>query len=86
MSEINSVTNKEYRDFLKSVGCYKKRQKGSHLVFSKDGLRRPIIFQATGDIPLLHIKTNLKTLGITTEVFLDHIKSVRSKKQKKAKN
>ncbi|MBL1211940.1 MAG: addiction module toxin, HicA family [Ignavibacteriae bacterium] len=77
MGEINSIKNRTYRKYLESIGCNFARQKGSHVIYKKKGCRRPIIFQHKGDIPILHIFTNLKTLGITKEEFLEDIKKIR---------
>jgi len=69
------VDNKTWRKFLNHIGCKKIRQKGDHLVYSREGLIRPIIFRSRGDVPILHIKTCLKTLGMTIQEFLGIISS-----------
>ncbi|MGE5353532.1 MAG: hypothetical protein ACM3S2_19975 [Ignavibacteriales bacterium] len=74
MGEKDSVTNKDFRKYLEYIRCSYKRTSGDHVVYTKPGLKRPIIFRAKGDIPLLHIKTNLKTLNVTLKDFLETIK------------
>ncbi len=73
MHKIYTIKNKEFRKFLEYHGCYLKRKKGNHIIYSKKGLRRPIVFRNTGDIPLLHIQKNLKTLNLTVDDLLDFL-------------
>ncbi len=70
MGTIDTVKNKTFRKFLESQGLTLVRTKGDHVVYSKPNLPRPIIFRANGEIPLLHIYTNLRTLNISKKEFL----------------
>ena len=73
MNKIFSVKNKEFRKFLESQGCYLKRKKGNHVIYTKKGLLRPIVFRNTGDIPILHIQKNLKTLDLTIKDLINYL-------------
>jgi predicted RNA binding protein YcfA (HicA-like mRNA interferase family) len=68
------VSIKAWRGFLKSVGLVRIRTKGSHEIWDRpdESLSRPIIFRNTKkEIPLTHIKTNLETLKIKLQDFLN---------------
>lgn len=73
MPKIRSVKRSEFEKFLRYIGCELVRVKGDHFVYRKPGLARPIVLTKSKDVPELHIRTNLKTLGISTKQFLDII-------------
>jgi hypothetical protein len=47
-----------------------KRQEASHRVYWKEGLSRPIILQAKGNVPVFIILNNLRTLGMRRDEYL----------------
>lgn len=68
-------TNK-YIAWLKSRNIVFQRSKGSHHIYNLiDGsLERPIVIRpAEKEIPAMHIKTNLNTLGIDYKTFESEI-------------
>ena len=75
--KIPPVSIARFEKYLKSVGCIFKRQRGSHRVWWKEGCVRPVIIPAHNkEIDGFHIATNLRTLGISTENYLeamDHV-------------
>ena len=77
---MNPVPTKKWIRFLKINGVvFKRMGKGDHEIWDKiDGsLSRPITFiSAEKEIPPMHIRTNLKTLGIDYKDFLKIIKDV----------
>jgi predicted RNA binding protein YcfA (HicA-like mRNA interferase family) len=69
---IKSIPLKKFKKFLKHIGCVKVRTQSSHEVWDKfDGsLQRPIVVDNNyKDVPMLHIHTCLRTLGISKEEF-----------------
>ena len=59
------VPTKKWKKFLKHIGC-EYVDTGKHEKWNKEGLIRPIIFRASyPEIPPMHIKSNLETLGMT---------------------
>lgn len=71
------ISIKEWRGFLRATGLVKIRTKGSHEVWDRPdrSLSRPVIFRNTKkEIPLSHIKTNLDTLKIRLQDFLNGLK------------
>lgn len=70
-SRLFPIKRSKFEKFLKYVGCYQKRVKGDHIIYTRRGLRRPVIFPYDKEIPPFIIRTNLRTLGLTTKEFLD---------------
>ncbi len=70
MSRFRPVPRKKWEKFLRYLGCEKARQKSSHIFYRKEGLKRPIVFQADKEIAPHIIKSNLETLGIGFSDFL----------------
>ena len=72
----NQVETKKFIKFLEFLGLRCIRIRSSHQVFAKDGLSRPCIVDSQfKNIPINHIKTNLKTLNISYKDFLEKIKN-----------
>jgi predicted RNA binding protein YcfA (HicA-like mRNA interferase family) len=68
----NNVSLKDFIRFLESKGCKPIRHHKGHHVYSHSKATRPIIFQDHIDpVPLMVIKTNLKTLGLTLMAIRD---------------
>ena len=51
------------------------RQKGDHRVYSKDGLKSPVIIP-TCELQVFIIQTNLKTLNISREEYFKLLKDI----------
>lgn len=76
MSRFRPVPRKKWEKFLRHVGCEKTRQKSSHIFYRKEGLKRPIVFQADKEIAPHIIKTNLETLDISFSNFLKMLEEI----------
>lgn len=53
-----------------------KRSRGSHLVYTKSGISKPIIIPKYREIPVFIIRNNLRTAGITRERYFELLKKV----------
>ena len=53
------------------IDCVFVRQEGSHRIYTKAGLNRPIIVPAYRELPVFIIKNNLRTLRINHRQYLD---------------
>ncbi len=73
MGRIRAIHWKEFEKFLLHVGCVFKREKGDHRVYSKEGLKRPIIVPRDTSLPPFIILNNLRTLGVSREKYLSFI-------------
>lgn len=58
------------------MGCSFVRQEGDHKVYRRADLIRPVIVRTKKDLPVFEIKSNLRTLKITTEEYLDIIEKL----------
>lgn len=76
MPRIRPISYKKFERFLKSVGCRFIRQSGDHIIYRKEGLKRPIVFPREKQIPVTVIMTNLRTLGISREEYLEIIERI----------
>jgi len=70
MPKITALKWKEFEKFLLLVGCRFVRQKGSHRIYEKDGLSRPIVLPVYKSLPIFVIKNNLRILNISPEKYL----------------
>ncbi len=74
MPQLRPVKRLLFEKYLLSKNCFLKRTQGGHAVYDRKGLNRPIIIQIHyKEVPITHIKTNLKTLGETLEKFYKDI-------------
>ncbi len=75
------ITPIHYRRLVKVFeldGFAFKRQKGDHLVFTKPGVKRPVVIKKSPrEVPVTHILTNLQTAGITRERYFELLKQAR---------
>lgn len=76
MPFLAPIKRKDFEKFLKFIGCYYKRQKGDHLIYDRDGLKRPIVFTVDNEVPPYIIRSNLKTLGISVQEYLEILKRI----------
>lgn len=80
---IKQIPTKLFIQYLKSLGLVYIRTRGDHDIWNyPDGhprgkLIRPVIFRGKDkDIPVDHIATNLRTLGISNSQFEKAIKEM----------
>jgi predicted RNA binding protein YcfA (HicA-like mRNA interferase family) len=72
MGKLASISPAEFEKFLLFIGCIFIRQKGSHRVYRRDDLKRPIIVPFhSGDLPMFVVRNNLRVLNISPEAYLD---------------
>ena len=68
-----------FRKYLKSKGLVHKRTEGGHELWDTpvDNLPRPVTIQTHfKEVPLLHIKTSLKTMGVSVKDFEQEIQKL----------
>lgn len=55
-----------------------KRQKGDHIIMTKEGIKRPIVIKTSpGLVPVTHIRTNMTTAGMSRERFFELLQKVK---------
>ena len=78
MDQVGKVSWKRFEKYLLSFGCEFKGQKGtSHRKYKKAGLLRPVIVPHENDLPTLVIMSNLRTLGVSKEDFIEAMKKIK---------
>ena len=54
-----------------------KRQKGDHLILTKPGVKRPVVIKKSPrEVPVTHIRTNLRTATIDREHYFELLDQV----------
>ncbi len=73
MAKVTPIKREKFEAFLRLVGCTLKRIKGDHLIYSRQGLKRPVVITADKEVPVFIIRSNLRTLGMSPEEYLNII-------------
>ena len=76
MPKLTPIKRRKFEVFLRFIGCKLKRIKGDHFIYSRSGLKRPVIITADSDVPVFIIRNNLRTLGMSVEEYLNIIKQL----------
>lgn len=76
MAKITPVSWQEFEKFLLYIGCEYKRKKGSHRIYHKPGLNRPIVVPEYKELPVFIIRNNLRTLDIDPKQYLEILKQL----------
>ncbi|MBI3812109.1 MAG: type II toxin-antitoxin system HicA family toxin [Nitrospirae bacterium] len=76
MGRIVPIPWKQFERVLLRIGCEFLYQKGSHRVYWKQGIQRPIIVPAYKELPPFIIKNNLRILNVTNEEYLSILKDL----------
>ena len=76
MARLTPTSWKEFEKFLLFLGCKFKHQKGSHRVYTRSGLKRPLVVPVYDEIPMFVIRNNLRVLGMTIEEYLEILKQL----------
>ncbi len=52
------------------------RQRGDHLIYTKPGVKRPLVIPMYKELPVFIIKNLLRTAGMSREQYFDLLKNV----------
>lgn len=70
MPRLTPIKRKKFDLFLRMIGCQLKRIKGDHLIYTRPGLKRPVVITTDTEVPMFIIRTNLRTLNMSMEEYL----------------
>lgn len=70
MPKVVPIHWKTFEKFLFSVGCELVRERGDHRVYSRAGLKRPVVIPRDTQLPVFIIRNNLRILGISSSDYL----------------
>lgn len=76
MPHITPLTWKKLEKLVLYVGCKFDRQKGDHLIYTRNDLKRPIVFPKDKEIPVFIIRNNLRVLNISNEEYIEILKQI----------
>lgn len=70
MPKIAQVSWKKLTKFFEKEGFIFKGQKGTHLIYTKTGIPRPVVIPKYKQIPIFVIKNNLRAANIPRKKYL----------------
>ena len=76
MLKITPIHWRKFEKFLLKMGCRFKYQKGSHRVYARQGLNRPLVIPADRTLPVFIIRNNLRLLSVGHEKYLEVLKDL----------
>ena len=75
MGDFGSVHWKDLERFLFAHGCELKRTKGDHRIYTKPGVKRPLIIPQYNPLPAFIVLNNLRVLGVSKGEFLKFLRA-----------
>lgn len=76
MAALRPLHYRKFEQFLLKVGCHYVRQEGDHRIWDRGDLMRPVVVRAKKDLPIFEIKSNLRTLKISTAEYLSILEQI----------
>lgn len=76
MPKLTPIHYKKFEKFLIYIGCTFDRQKGSHRIYKRPDLKKPIVIPTDTKLPVFVILNNLRTLKINREEYLDILNKI----------
>ena len=70
------IDYKTFHKFLIYIGCEFIRKKGSHCIYTRSDLKRPIVIPERKEIPTFIILNNLRLLNIPKEKYLEILEQI----------
>jgi predicted RNA binding protein YcfA (HicA-like mRNA interferase family) len=68
--KITPISYQKLVKIFELEGFVVKRQKGDHLILTKQGVKRPLVIKTSPrNVAVTHIMTNLNTSGISRERY-----------------
>ncbi len=69
MAKFAPVDWKTLETIFLRAGFQFARQEGSHRSYVKEGIARPVVIPTHREVPVFIIRNNLKTAGISRELY-----------------
>jgi len=76
MPKISPISYKKLAKIFELEGFKLEREKGSHLIYIKEGVSRPVVIPKYDEIPVFVIKNNLRSAKISRDRYLELLKRV----------
>ena len=76
MPSLRPIHYRKFEKFLLHIGCHLRNQVGDHRMYTRSDLSRPVVVRTLKDLPVMEIKSNLRTLNISTQEYLNIIEKL----------
>ncbi len=76
MPRLIPIHYRKLAKVFENIGFVHVRTEGDHMVYSKEGILRPVIIPKYKEIPEFIILKNIKTAGITRSEYLKLLKNI----------
>ena len=70
MHSLEPISAEKFEKFLIHILCEQRGSRGNLTVYWRDDRKQPMTFNSTGNVPIEHIKIQLKILGMTIKQYL----------------
>lgn len=71
MSRLTPLHYRKLVRVFEKLGFVLDRTEGDHLVYTKPGVKRPVVIPVYKAVPVFIINNNINTAGITREEFFN---------------
>ena len=75
MSRLTPLHYKKLVRVFEQCGFVFDRQEGDHLIYVKQGIKRPLVIPMYKQIPVFIIQNNLRSAGLSRDEYLRLLKS-----------
>lgn len=70
--KLGNISLKDFRTFLKKIGCVCSSIEGGHEKWVREGLKRPVVLQSHIEpVPEFIVKNTLRNLGLSKEDYFN---------------
>ncbi len=76
MPHLTCIPWIKFEKFLLFIGCEFKRENGDHRIYSREGIKRPIVVPRDKAVPKFIIKNNLNVLGVSVAEYLEILERI----------
>jgi len=76
LPRIRPISYRKLARVFESAGFEFDRQKGDHMVYVKEGAKRPLIIPRYREVPVFVILNNLRSAGLTREDYFKLLKEI----------
>lgn len=77
MKKLSNISVKEFRDILTRLGLQPLRTAGGHEIWTKNGLKRTVVFQTHVEpIPEFIVRNAIRDLGMSRDEFISKLEEM----------
>ena len=75
MPPLRAVDYRTLAKVFEQDGCAFNRQRGDHLIYTKAGVKRPLVIPMYKEVPVFIIKNLLRSAEMSRERYFDLLKN-----------